>query len=335
MKEFKRFIFPILFYICFIQSASGQNTYSEIYKYLKEYNFENRKIPQIPPKDQVIRVIIDTDAKNEIDDQWAITLALLSPERLKIEGFVASSYADPSAGNAGIENSFNEIELVLKKAGFEGKFPIYRGSHPMRYAYEPSDSEGVDYIISKAMESTPDDPLWVIALGSATNLASAILKEPKIVDKVVFFWHGRTQWPKRCTNYNVFGDIHAAKILFHSPASFVLFDTGSHLYCPMEESKKMVRPYGEIGMYLHEYRKSKDFMSAPTKGFFDLGDIAALIDPEIADWEEVDCPEVSRDLNYMFKGNKGRIMRCFHVDRDKTFQLLYDRLDKYYDDSKE
>jgi len=32
-------------------------------------------------------VIIDSDAKNEIDDQWAIGLAILSPERFEIEGF--------------------------------------------------------------------------------------------------------------------------------------------------------------------------------------------------------------------------------------------------------
>ena len=37
---------------------------------------KNRKIPKMPSKEQRIRVIIDTDAKNEIDDQWAIALAI-------------------------------------------------------------------------------------------------------------------------------------------------------------------------------------------------------------------------------------------------------------------
>ncbi len=51
-----------------------------------------RKIPKIPPKGKRLRVIIDTDAKNEIDDIWAIALAILSPERFKIEGFVAGNF---------------------------------------------------------------------------------------------------------------------------------------------------------------------------------------------------------------------------------------------------
>ena len=41
---------------------------------------------------------------------------------------------------------------------------------------------------------------------------------------------------------------------FHSDMPFVLFDTGTYLYCSMEESAKYVRPHGELGEYLHDYR---------------------------------------------------------------------------------
>jgi hypothetical protein len=57
-----------------------------------------------------------------------------------------------------------------------------------------------------------------------------------------------------------------------------------------------------------------------------LGDIAALVDPSVAMWEVVDCPEVDWDLAYQFKGTKGRILRCAAIDRDKTFALFEDRL---------
>jgi hypothetical protein len=67
-----------------------------------------------------------------------------------------------------------------------------------------------------------------------------------------------------------------------------------------------------------------------SKGFFDLGDIAALVDPGLACWEETECPEVDWDLNYQFKGKLGSILRCYHVDRDRTFGLLYDRLKEAY-----
>ena len=285
---------------------------------------QERVVPQIPPANQLIRVIIDADAKNEIDDQWAITLAILSPERFKIEGFVAAPYL--SAGFHSVENSAKEIEFVLEKAGMAGKWPVKRGSHPMQYRDVPSESEGVDFIIEQAMDSTPDDPLWVIGLGAATNIASAYLKEPKIAERIKVFWHFRTRWPDKCWNFNVFGDTHAARVVFHSNLPFVLFDTGTHLYCPMEESKVRVRPHGELGKYLHDYRLTNDYFMGDKKGFFDLGDIAALVDPDLASWEVVDCPEVDWDLSYRFKGNRGKILRCYEIDRDKTFALFYEKL---------
>ena len=285
---------------------------------------DDRRLPVIPPKDKQIRVIIDSDAKNEIDDQWAIALAVLSPERFKIEGFVAAPYLH--GGKQSVERSAREVELLLNKAGLAGKYPVKRGSHPLQYPKTPSESEGVDFIIKKAMDSPPQDPLWVIGLGAATNIASAYLKEPRIADRVVVFWHFRTKWPDKCVNFNVFGDVHAARTVFHSKLPFVLFDTGGELFCSMEESERSVRPHGELGRYLHDYRLTSKYFMGAKKGFFDLGDIAALLDPAIAKWEEVDCPEVDWDLTYRFKGTKGKILRCTAIDRDKTFQPLYAKL---------
>ena len=200
----------------------------------------------------------------------------------------------------------------------------------MQYKYAVSASEGVDFIVQTILASTPQDPVWIVALGSATNLASAYLTNPDIANSAVFFWHGRTRWPDQCWNFNVFGDRHAAITLFEAPIPLILFDTGTHLYCPMEESEKHVKPYGDIGKYLHEYRYRSEYFQRENKGFFDLGDIAALVDPDIALWQVVSCPEVDPDLSYKFKGTKGKILRCYYVDRDATFQLLYDRLEQNY-----
>jgi inosine-uridine nucleoside N-ribohydrolase len=313
----------ILFNFNLLSSQSG---YAGPDVFMKNFDYTRRTVPQIPGKGEKIRVIIDTDAKNEIDDLWAVALALFSPDRFDIEGFVAANFDNSRGGPDGIEKSYKELLILLEKAGFKDKYPVYRGSHPMRYKYEPSESEGVDFIIRKAMESGPEDPIWLIALGSATNLASAYLKQPEIRNRAVFFWHGRTRWPDKCWNFNVFGDRLAAITLFHAPVPLVLFDTGTYLTCPMEESEQQVLPYGEIGKYLHEYRLRSPGFQRSDKGFFDLGDIAALVDPDIALWQEVSCPEVDPDLSYRFKGTKGKILRCYHIDRDQTFQLLYDKL---------
>ena len=58
---------------------------------------------------------------------------------------------------------------------------------------------------------------------------------------------------------------------------FVLFDTGTYLTCPMEESEQRLKPCGPLGEYLHEYRHTNPYFSRSDKGFFDLGDIAAQV----------------------------------------------------------
>ena len=256
------FIIFLIIIFAYCPALSAQEKQKNIYRQRRDNflrcNPRLRKVPKIPPKHKRIRVIFDTDAKNEIDDVWAIALAILSPERFKIEGFVAANFDNerPETGPDSIEASFKEIQAILDKAGLANKWPILRGSAPMRYKYEPSESEGVDFIIKKAMESTPDDPLWIVGLGAATDIASAYLKEPRIKDRIIVFWHFRTRWPEKCWNFNVIGDVRAARIVFHSDLSFVLFDTGTHLHCPMKESEQFLS-YGKLGKYLHEYRKYK------------------------------------------------------------------------------
>jgi len=296
-----------------------------------KYFGEKKVLPQIPPKGERIRLLIVSDATNEIDDIWAIALAVLYPERFAIEGFVGSNYDHTSTavGPESIKMSVAGIQTVLEKAGLKGKYPVYPGGHPMQYEFDPSSSRGCDFIVERAMAGSPENPLWIVGLGAATDLASAYLKAPQIRDRVVVFWHGRTQptWPYRAINYNVKGDMHAARMLFHAPFPLVLFDTGTDLTPgDLKESEIFVKPYGELGAYLYQYRLKRPDWSDHKKGLFDLGDIAVLIDPEIGKWEEVPCPTVSYYMDYNFLKTNGRLLRCYGVNRDKAFRLLYDKL---------
>ncbi|GAB3025708.1 hypothetical protein GCM10027051_33110 [Niabella terrae] len=280
-------------------------------------------------------MLIVSDATNEIDDIWAISLALLYPARFSIEGFVGSNYDHSSMGLGpkSIQRSVEGILTILKKAGLKGRYPVYSGGNPMQYEFEPSASSGCDFIIERAMAGSPDNPLWILGLGAATDIASAYLKAPEIQDRIRVFWHGRTQptWPYRAINYNVKGDMHAARMLFHAPFPFVLFDTGTDLWAgTLEESEKFVRPFGDLGQYLYEYRLKRADWSSDRRGFFDLGDVAVLIDPSIGKWEELSCPTLSYYMDYNFLKTNGRMLRCYGVDRDKTYRLMYEGLKRFY-----
>jgi purine nucleosidase len=280
-----------------------------------------------PPPPGPLRVIIDTDAANEIDDQYAMSLAFGFPERVHLEGIVAAHFG-LSGGSAGIEKSYAEAQRVIERAGLAGKVPLKKGSDPLVYRDRVPPSEGVDFIIEVAKSATPESPLWLVLLGPATDAAAVLLKEPSIADRMIVFWHGRTQWPLRCWNFNAYNDIKAAQVVFELPCRMVLFDTGTYLTISKEESERRFAGVGQLGKYLQEIRSRQPGYLSPKKGFFDLGDTAALVDPAAVRYERTEAPTVDHDLRYDFTRTHGEIVRIYHVERDRSFDLLEEALHK-------
>lgn len=282
---------------------------------------ERPQAPWPPAEGDRIPLIVDADAANEVDDQFALALALGARDRLDLVGFVAAHFG-LRGGPEGIQKSHDEMLRVLDMAGREGEFPVLRGSDPLVYLEAPPESEGVDFIIQEARKATPENPLWLVLLGPATDAASALLQAPDIADRLVVFWHGRTRWPVQCWNFNAYNDIKAVQVIFEKPCRLVLFDTGTYLRIPTEESERRLVPTGPLGSYLHEIRMEKEWHRSPRKGFFDLGDIVALVKPAATAWEIVDAPRINHDLHYDFSKDYGPIVRIYHVDRDQSVDLL-------------
>jgi hypothetical protein len=91
----------------------------------------------------------------------------------------------------------------------------------------------------------------------------------------------------------------------------------------MDESQKRVGTVGTLGRFIHEIRMTSPRWQRADKGMFDLGDIAALIDPAgTATWESVEAPGVRQDLTYDFAQKHGTIVRIKTIDRDASFKLL-------------
>ncbi|MCK5804221.1 MAG: hypothetical protein KAI66_15395 [Lentisphaeria bacterium] len=100
------------------------------------------------------RVLIDTDAKNEIDDQYAILRALGAPE-LKVEAITAAGYYDTNRKPRhtyidGAERSYEEIVRVLDLMGMSGQMPVALGSSfPMTDKHTPKPSAAAELIIER------------------------------------------------------------------------------------------------------------------------------------------------------------------------------------------
>ena len=284
----------------------------------------SRIVPEIPEMSKRLNMIIDTDIANEIDDLYAIAIALSYPERFHILGFIATHYA--TGGPGGIQRSYELMHEILEKTGNGGKYPVKRSAHPMQYIGGYNEGEGVDFIIENARAASPEEPLWVVAIGAATNLACAILKAPDIIPNVRFVFHGRseTTWPERTTQYNVYGDIIATKTLLESQVPLIWFDTGTRLYASYETTKEKLAPMGNLGRFLHDFRDRNPYFALPDKGFFDMGDFAYLLEPSTCQTEIVDAPVLTRYMYFNHTGEHGQMLRVFDVDVDRTWAIFYD-----------
>ncbi len=162
------------------------------------------------------RVIIDTDAKNEADDQYAIVHALLSPT-LDVRGLVPAHFGAERSDRSMAE-SREEIDLL----GLTGQVVVADGSPtPIPDETHPAPSPGAELIVAESKLAAPDDPLFVTFLGPLTDMASAILLDPEIVDRdVVVIWIGGmgygTDWNYPAVEFNLRNDIAAANVVFDS-----------------------------------------------------------------------------------------------------------------------
>lgn len=84
----------------------------------------------VPSSAYPVSAILDTDTYNEIDDQFALIYALLSPECINLRGVTAAPFLNSRSTSPadGMERSYQEIVRIVELMGFAGKVPTFRGA---------------------------------------------------------------------------------------------------------------------------------------------------------------------------------------------------------------
>lgn len=130
----------------------------------------------------IVPVVIDTDTYNEIDDQYAVSYGILSPERMEVEAIYAAPYLNDRSTSPvdGMEKSYQKI---LRQLRFLGRNPAglaFRGSDRFFGSdRKPVESPAMRDLIARAMKPR-STPLYVLTIGCPVNVSSAIPAEPKI-----------------------------------------------------------------------------------------------------------------------------------------------------------
>jgi purine nucleosidase len=139
-----------------------------------------------------IRVILDTDANNELDDQHAIAYMLMNGDVFDVDGITVNA----TASGGDINEHAAEAERIVRLCDAYPHIPVYRGANgtfeEIQDEVNTSDLDGVeavDYIIQSAHEQTTG-PLVLLPVGKLTNIALALKKDPSIAHNVRIVWLG-------------------------------------------------------------------------------------------------------------------------------------------------
>ena len=286
------------------------------------------------------RTVIDTDTNNEIDDQFALVHALLSPE-IRIEAVYAAPFknAHAATAEAGMEQSFEEILNVYDHLGLPELPPVFRGSRRNLTGYgTPEKSPATEHLIGTAFAS--DEPLYVLGIGAITNVANALLLEPKLVEKMVVVWLGghAHHWA-HTWEFNLEQDVLGSALLLdsgvpvvHLPCQGVV----SKLHTTVPEMERYVRGRGKIGDYLFDLfadhvEQDKLPTYARSKELWDSAVVAWTLNP---DWFETDLrptpcvmeTKEPRRIAWSFDARRHLLRYVYNLHRDPILRDFFDKL---------
>lgn len=307
-----------------------------------------------------IKVILDVDPGH--DDAVAILLAAKNP-RLDLRGITVV------AGNQTLDKTLRNTLNVCGLAGLDT--PIYSGmsrplvrdqivaagvhgesgldgvDFPADLNKQVEEEHAVDFIIEEALKY--DKELVLIPVGPLTNIAMALLKEPRITkgikEIVLMGGSAGTGNTTPSAEFNILADPEAAHVVFESglPITMIGLDVTYQalVYPPVLQriaeigssvSNMVVQ---SMGFYGSKYLELAGY-EAPA--LHDVCAVGYVIDPSIFGVKEarVDV-ELARSHTYGrtvcdFRGITGRPMNAkvaLEIDKDRLWELLIEALKQY------
>lgn len=283
------------------------------------------------------RIIINTDAKNEADDQYAIVHALLSPT-LDTRGIIPAHFGDRRSKTS-MEDSRAEVDLLLRLLRMEGSVRVENGAaHELPDEQTPVPSPGSRLIIEESLND--GDRLFIAFLGPLTDMASALLEDPSIQNRdVTVVWIGGPPYggvlPAHPMEFNLSNDIAGANVVFDSDVDIwqIPMNVYTKVAVGYAELEERVRPCGELGDYLVrqliEFNETVDSRPMEFRSLGDSPAIGAVMNPYGATWREYPRPRFSLD-GWMTEGRPDATIRvCESMDIRWLLEDMFAKLRRF------
>lgn len=287
---------------------------------------------------QKIKVILDTDVTNEIDDQFAICYLINSLEKIDLQAITIAPFFGGHSRpvkkiSEGLNLSYNITSKLLKltnKQEYINK--IYKGAN--KYFFESKTlNPAVEKIIqiAKANKKTV-----VIGIGAITNIALALYFAPEIEKKISVVWLGGNDFEYKVNDeFNFRQDVEAVKFVFKSNVDLTVIpckNVAALMATTIYELNHYLNQEIEINRYLCQafkdclsmHRQSEDDIVGESKVLWDLSAIAYLINKKWFKVKRLAKPEILEDNSYKINiNNERKINFVYDIDRDKIYKDFF------------
>ena len=282
------------------------------------------------------KVIIDSDAYNEMDDQFAILYALCATEKIDVLAINAAAFVNDNADifEVGMERSYEEIKRLTACLPDGDSIPVYLGSRkPIEETGEAYVSPAAENIVRTALAS--DEIIDILTMGCITNVASAILMEPRIKDKICVIWLGGNELHKEdVREFNLEMDYSAGQVVLNSGCPLVLcpaMDVTITLGYTFDQLTSLGYDLPHCAYLTELTKKFHRGAGAPEDWIWIMWDMAApalLDDPTSAEIKIITAPAFTDDFKYAFDKTRHDMIIMTKLYPEKVFENAFGKIKK-------
>ena len=304
------------------QTLDRVSNWKEIYERISELNKreDNKKV----------NVILDTDIYNECDDQFALSYLLKSQDKFNIEAITVAPYHHDNSISIkeGTDKSYNEIIKICNWLKFDWTNKVFKGSTDYVENNYNEENDAVNKIIEIANKN---DKTYILAIGAITNVALAIKKEPKIIDKIEVVWLGGHSFlSKDNKEFNFRQDVQAVRTVFESKVKLAIIpckNVASNLRTSIYELEHFLKGKSELCDYLCQRFYNDGIHGIQERRvIWDISVIAYMINKEWFETKEISCPNINDDTSYELMTNNHKITVVNYLNVDKIYKDLFEKL---------
>ena len=207
---------------------------------------------------------------------------------------------------------------------------MFKGSTDYTENGYNEENDAVNKIIETANKN---DKTYILAIGAITNVAIAIKKEPKIVDKVEVIWLGGHSFlSKDNKEFNFKQDIQAVRTILESKVKLTIIpckNVASNLRTSIYELEHFLKGKSELCDYLcQRFYNDGVHGTQERRVIWDISVIAYMINKEWFETEEVSQPNIKDDTSYELTESNHKITVVNYLNVDKIWRDLFEKLGK-------